>query len=174
MSEKTIQKDTVYEGKVINVERHDVIVENGNSGVREIVKHPGAVAILPIIGDKIYLVSQYRKAIEKKTIEIPAGKIESGEDPKACADRELKEELKMGPKSLEYMTTIYPSPGFLDEVIHIYIANGLYSCTADHDEDEVIHTVKLSLSEFKEKVIEGDIKDAKTIVSLLYYIQEHR
>src|SRR5690625_4619812 len=124
--EKTIQTKSIFNGKIINVQVDKVELPDGNFSTREIVKHPGAVAIIPITDDgKIIFVEQYRKPLERPLIEIPAGKIEVNEAPKITAVRELEEETGYTTDVLEHITSFYTSPGFADEIIHIYYTEQL-------------------------------------------------
>ena len=171
MKEPTISKDTIYQGKIFTVEKHNVEIEHGSTSVREIVSHSGASAVLPIVGSNVYLIKQYRKALERETLEIPAGVAEPNEDPKNCAARELTEELKMASDNLEYLTTFQPSPGYLYEPVHLYLATDLHFQSAPHDEDEILEVVAIQFNELLQKIWKGEIKDAKTLISILFYSQ---
>ncbi|ACB85247.1 NUDIX hydrolase [Natranaerobius thermophilus] len=172
MQERTIQKNSIYNGKIVSLEKHNVDLGDGKQGVREIVRHSGAAAILPLTGgNDVYLIKQFRKALERQTWEIPAGVLENGEAPEDCAARELREELKMSARNLQYLTTFSPSPGYLDEEVYLYVATGLYEDPALQDEDEVLYTEKINLNNLIDKISSGDIKDAKTIISVLFYLK---
>src|SRR5690625_4675186 len=124
--EKTISSRSIFNGKIIDVQVDDVLLPDGNKSRREIVKHPGAVAIIPITEDnKIIFVEQYRKPLERSLIEIPAGKIEPNEKPEITAVRELEEETGYTTDQLELVASFYTSPGFADEMIHLYFTNQL-------------------------------------------------
>lgn len=169
--EKTIQSMPIYTGKIISVQVDDVRLPDGNESKREIVKHPGAVALIPIKDDgKIIVVKQYRKALERTIIEIPAGRIEPNEAPKLTAIRELEEETGYGAKEVTYIQSFATSPGFADEIIHLYVAKGLYEIDhpADGDEDEFIEQFEVTIDEAEEMVANGDIYDAKTAFAILY------
>lgn len=171
LEEKTIQTEEIFSGKVIRLQLEDVKLPNGKMGRREIVKHPGAVAIIAITEEnKIVMVEQYRKALERTIIEIPAGKLEKGEEPSACAHRELEEETGYECKSLERIVSFYTSPGFSDEILHLYIAAGLSKKenSAPLDEDEFINLEELTLDEAIQYVKEQKIYDAKTIYAVQY------
>lgn len=124
--EKTLSTKTLFEGRVIDLHYQEVLLPNGKTSTREIIKHPGAVAVIPITQDgKIIMVEQYRKALERSIIEIPAGKLEKGEDPAETARRELEEETGYVCNSLSHLISFYTSPGFADELVHLYVAEGL-------------------------------------------------
>lgn len=169
--EKTISTEKVFDGKVITVQVDDVRLPNGKTSKRELVKHPGAVAVIPITKNKkILFVEQYRKALEKSLVEIPAGKLEQGENPEMTAIRELEEETGYTTNKLTYVTSFYTSPGFADEVIHIYLTDELELLEEPvaGDEDEFVELVELTLSEAEKYVKEQRIHDAKTNYAILY------
>lgn len=126
LEEKTIKTEKIFTGKVISLQVEDVELPNGKTSKREIIKHPGAVAVLAVTEEnKIVMVEQYRKALDKIIAEIPAGKLEEGEEPSVCAERELEEETGYGCTEMEWLISFYTSPGFADELVHLYIAKGL-------------------------------------------------
>ncbi|WP_332649346.1 NUDIX hydrolase [Lysinibacillus sp. 54212] len=169
--EKTIHSEQIYQGKVISLKVDDVTLPNGHESKREIVNHPGAVAIIPITSDgKLVVVEQYRKALERSIVEIPAGKLEPGEAPEITARRELEEETGYGCHELEYLLSFATSPGFADEVIHLYVARDLYPIEnkAALDEDEFVERMEISLEEAEKMVAEQQIYDAKTAYAILW------
>ncbi|MGN8647131.1 NUDIX hydrolase [Gracilibacillus sp. HCP3S3_G5_1] len=169
--EKTIQVKSIFDGKVISVQVDDVTLPNGKTSKREIVKHPGAVAIIPITEDnKIVFVKQYRKPLEKTLVEIPAGKLEKGEKPEVTALRELEEETGYTTDQLTYVTSFYTSPGFANEIMYIYKTNALKRVDQPKalDEDEFVELIELSLEEAEQLIVEEEIHDAKTIYAILY------
>ncbi|KGR79615.1 NUDIX domain-containing protein [Ureibacillus manganicus] len=169
--EKTIHTEPIFKGKVISLKVDDVTLPNGKVSKREIVNHPGAVAIIPITDDgKVILVEQYRKALERSIIEIPAGKLELGEAPEHTAIRELEEETGFGCHELTYIQTFATSPGFADEVIHLYVAKQLYKIEnkAELDEDEFVSLIEVTLEEAEQMVVEQKIYDAKTAFAVLW------
>ncbi|WP_026564000.1 NUDIX hydrolase [Bacillus sp. UNC41MFS5] len=171
LEEKTIQSEEIFSGKVISLHLQEVELPNGKQSKREIVKHPGAVAILALTDDKkVVMVEQYRKALERTIVEIPAGKLEKGEEPALCARRELEEETGYECKSLEWLTSFYTSPGFADELVHVYVATGLTKKenAAALDEDEFVNLEELTLEEAVQYVKEQKIYDAKTIFAVQY------
>ncbi|MBU8565451.1 NUDIX hydrolase [Virgibacillus pantothenticus] len=169
--EKTIRSKQIYKGHVVHLQVDDVSLPNGKEAKREIIKHPGAVAVIPITKEnKIVLVEQYRKPLEKSILEIPAGKLEPGEEPETTAIRELEEETGYTTDELSFVTSFYSSPGFADELIHIYITNQLQPLEEKvaGDEDEFIEIVELTLEEAKQYVEKERIHDAKTNYAILY------
>ncbi len=169
--EKTTQTEEIFTGKVINLRVDDVLLPNGKTSKREIIKHPGAVAVIAITPDeKIVFVEQYRKALEKSIIEIPAGKMETGEKPDVTALRELEEETGYTTEQLTYVTSFYTSPGFADEIIYIYEAENLKQLHISKalDEDEFVELMELSLDEAIQMVNEQRIHDVKTVYAIQY------
>lgn len=172
--EVTISSETIYEGRIIDVKKDQVRLPNGKNGTRELVKHPGAVGIIPITADgRLIVVEQYRKPLERSIVEIPAGKLEPGEKPAVTAVRELEEETGYGAQDFTYLQTIATSPGFADEVIHLYIAKDLYKIEqpASPDEDEFVELMEISLEEAEEMMQDGRIYDAKTVIAVMWMRQ---
>lgn len=171
LEEKTIQTQVLFSGKVIRLQLEDVELPDGKFAKREIVKHPGAVAIIALTNEnKIVMVEQYRKALEKTIVEIPAGKLEKGEEPADCARRELEEETGYECQRLEPFVSFYTSPGFSDEIVHLYTAKGLSKKenAAALDEDEFLNLKELTLDEAVQEVKEQKICDAKTVFAVQY------
>ncbi|MHC5229971.1 NUDIX hydrolase [Enterococcus sp. LJL99] len=172
--EKTISREAIYKGKIIEVVVDEVELPNGKMGKRELVFHPGAVAMIPITKDnKILLVKQFRKPLEKIILEIPAGKLESGEQDQLleAAKRELEEETGFRPEKIACVQSMYLSPGFANECLHVFYAEGLEKVEhpRPQDEDEVLELYELTLDEAKEKIISGQICDAKTVFAIMYW-----
>lgn len=176
--EKSITSTSVYDGKVISLRVDEVTLPNGKTSKRELIKHPGAVAIIPITKEgKIVLVEQYRKALERSLIETPAGKLEPGESPEITARRELEEETGYGCEKLTFIQSFATSPGFADEIIHMYVAEGLYKIenSASLDEDEFVEIIEATIDEAELMMKNGQIFDAKTAYSVLWvkeYLQK--
>ncbi|HLS06307.1 MAG TPA: NUDIX hydrolase [Bacillota bacterium] len=169
--EQTTATKHIFSGKIISLQVDDVLLPNGQTSKREIVKHSGAVAVIPITDDgKIIFVEQYRKPLEKSLVEIPAGKLEPGEEPHITAVRELEEETGYTADELTFVTSFYTSPGFADELMDIYLAKQLkpLETPVAGDADEFVEKVILSLDEAKQYVKEKRIHDAKTVYALLY------
>lgn len=144
------------------------MLENGNTALREVVEHPGAVGVIALKdnGD-IVMVKQYRKAAEQVLLELPAGKLEQGEDPAECAARELTEETGYTAGDLRYLVSFYTSPGFSNEVMYMFLATGLREGENDPDDDEMVETVEISRDRAMEMILKGEIKDGKTIAGIL-------
>lgn len=171
LAEKTLKTEPIFSGRVISLQVDEVELPNGKTSTREIVKHPGAVAILPITDDnKIVMVEQYRKPMDRVLIEIPAGKLEKGEEPAHTAVRELEEETGYECESLEWLISFYTSPGFADEIVHVYVAKGLSKKkdAASLDEDEFVNVIEVTLEEALELVKEQKVYDAKTAYAIQY------
>ncbi len=171
--EKTINKNYVYKGKIINVRCDDALAENGNPCFREVVEHRGGAAILAIENDCVYLVKQYRYAYEKYLLEIPAGKLEIGEEPYSTALRELEEECGLKAESISDFGKVYPTPGYCTEIIHLYLADKFTKTHTHFDEDESLSIVKIKFDDALKMVLSGEIKDAKTAIAILKY-QAHK
>jgi ADP-ribose pyrophosphatase len=171
LEEKTLKREKLYSGKVVDLFLDEVELPNGKKGKREIIKHPGAVAVIALTHDqKIVMVQQYRKALERTIVEIPAGKLEKNEDPKEAALRELEEETGYTADSLQKVTSFYTSPGFADELIHLYIAENIKPLEEkkELDEDEFVNVMLVSLEEAKKLTESQEIYDAKTAYAVLY------
>ena len=168
--EKTLSSTTIYDGKVIKVIRDQVSLPNGESAYREIVHDNGGATLLAVKDDMVYFVRQYRYAYHDELLELPAGKLNEGEDPKSCAIRELEEETGLKATDVDLITKLYPSPGYTDEVIYVYLARDFVQGTQHLDEDEFLGVITLPLSTVKDMLDSGEIRDAKTIVALRYYL----
>ncbi|WP_243290143.1 NUDIX hydrolase [Bacillus sp. FJAT-47783] len=171
LKERTISKEQIFSGKIIDLFVEDVALPNGSTSKREIIKHPGAVAIIAVTDDeKIVMVRQYRKALEKAIVEIPAGKLEKGEEPMETAMRELEEETGYRSQQLKPLISFYTSPGFADELVHVFVAEGLtkMSNRQNLDEDEFVDIVEVTLEEAQKMIETKEIYDAKTAYAVLY------
>lgn len=168
LSETVESEDVAWTGRIFTVDRLRVREPDGREAIRDVVRHPGAVAIVALTDDgRICLVRQYRTALGRVTVEIPAGKLDPGEDPLDCANRELREETGMEADKMAFLTTIATSAGFADELIHIYMATGLHFTGSDPDADEFINVDLVELEELIDAVLDGRIEDAKTVVGAL-------
>lgn len=157
----------IYKGKILVLNVETVTLPNGATVDLEVIRHPGAAAIVPIKEDgTVILIRQFRHAAGGFIYEIPAGKLHSGEDPRDCAVRELEEEIGYRALSLELLTSIFTAPGFADEVIHIYKATGLTKGRQKLDHDEVLNVVELPIEKAIAQIHDGTIRDGKTIVGL--------
>ena len=168
LEEKPLSEDTVWIGRIFDVNRLRVALPDGRTALRDVVRHPGAVAIVALTDEgRICLVRQYRTALGRVTVEVPAGKMDPGEDPLDCAHRELLEETGMQAEKMAFLTTLATSDGFCDELIHIYMATGLKFVGSDPDADEFINVDLVPVNELVDAVLDGKIEDAKTVVGAL-------
>lgn len=167
-AEKTLASRLIYTGKILGLRVEQVELPNGKTGQREVVTHPGAVAIAAVTHKgELVLVRQYRKPVEKELLEIPAGKLDPGEDPLVCAQRELKEETGYQAGRWELISRYFTSPGFSNEVMYFYRATELKASQPDPDEDEFIEAELVPSTKAREMVQNGQIEDAKTIIGIL-------
>ena len=171
LKEQTLKSEKLFGGRVIDLYHEEVLLPNGKKSTREIVKHPGAVAIIALKEDhKIVMVRQYRKAMDRVLLEIPAGKLEKGEKPEVTAKRELEEETGYTCDSLDHLISFYTSPGFADELVHVYVAGSLETMEvkAELDEDEFVDVVEVTLEEALSFIQNQQIYDAKTSYAIQY------
>ncbi|WP_227935072.1 NUDIX domain-containing protein [Alkalihalobacillus deserti] len=167
--EKTTKTTEVYKGRVIELQIEEVELPNGKTSTREVVKHPGAVAVIPITKEgNIVLVRQYRKALDKVIVEIPAGKLEQGEDPLHSAKRELEEETGYKTEKLDFIISFYTSPGFADELIYMYFTDTLKKGFSQTDDDEFLDVLEVNLEEAEQMIKDQVIHDAKTAFAIQY------
>ncbi len=168
LEEKTISVEKIYNGKIIDVTREKVMLENKSEAYREVVHHSGGVCILPInSNNEVLFVKQYRYPFKEVLLEIPAGKREEGEDPKECGIRELKEEVGAESKNITCLGKLYPTVAYDTEVIFMYMAQDLSFGEQDLDEDEFLDIVKIPLEKAYKMVINDEIPDAKTQIAIL-------
>ena len=165
--ETLLSTKRIHSGKVLKLDLDTVALPNGRTTELEILRHPGASAVVPLKDDgKVVLIRQLRHAAGGFIYEIPAGKLDHQEDPKLCAARELEEEVGYCAGKLTLLTSIWTAPGFTDEVIHIYQATDLKPGTQNLDQDEVLEIVEWPLEEAMARIQDGTIRDAKTIIGL--------
>ncbi|HRP06961.1 MAG TPA: NUDIX hydrolase [Gemmatimonadales bacterium] len=168
----------VHSGRVVSLDIDTVEFPNGNVGELEMLRHPGAAAVVPFLDDatevdpRILLIRQFRHATSGWLWEIPAGRREPGEDPLATAHRELREETGCTAERIEPITWIWTTPGFTDEVIHLYSAHGLVRGDFARENDEVMELHEVRLSEVRKMIGQGEITDAKTCVAVLGIIEK--
>lgn len=164
----------LYTGKVLNLDQDTVRFPDGSQGELEMIRHPGASAVVPFLGDpdgedpQVLLLRQYRYAADGWLYEIPAGRLDANEEPEACARRELREETGCEADEIEHLITFYTTPGFIDEKIHVFMATGLTAGEHEREKDEFLEAAPMALSRALEMIRDGEIKDGKTIVGLLY------
>ena len=165
--EKTLSTKEIYNGSFFTVEKLEVLLPDGNKSTREIVRHCGAVALIAFTkNEKILLVEQFRKPIDKVLFEIPAGKLELNEDPAECARRELEEETGYTSKDVEFLGKSAMTPGFCDEMMYFYYADNLSQGLKGGDEDEFINVHEFTLDEINLMISKGEIIDSKTITGI--------
>ncbi len=169
LTEETLERRVTFEGKIINMRQDTVLLENGKTALRDVVEHPGGVCVLPLTeAGEVIMVKQFRYPYQEILLEIPAGKLEpGGEDPLTCGKRELEEETGMIAEEYLFLGRLYPSPGYCEEVIHIYLAKGLHPGKQHPDEDEFLEVYKIPFQTVLEEVMAGNITDAKTQVAVL-------
>lgn len=171
MKEKKIDGEVLYAGRVVRLERDRVLCPNGRESVREVVRHNGGAAILCLNAqEEVLLIRQFRYPYNEILLEIPAGKLEKNEDPYTAAVRELEEETGNRAAELEYLGKIYPTCGYSSEIIYLYLAKDYVFTETSFDEDECIEACFVPQSRVKEMILSGEIKDAKTICALSYYL----
>lgn len=171
-TEKTVKKNYVFQGKIMSVRRDDICLWDGTPAFREIVEHSGGAAVFYEENGKILFVEQYRYAYGEKVLEIPAGKLERGEDPKLAALRELEEEAGLKATDAELSFVLYPSPGYTNEKIYIYRVKSAQKGQACPDDGELLSVVWIGEDEAKKRLLAGEFHDAKTIAALQRYFLE--
>ncbi|MDD5686696.1 MAG: NUDIX hydrolase [Elusimicrobia bacterium] len=173
MKETTLREKQIYSGKILNLFVDDIILPNGKKATREYIRQPDAVAIIPFVDKKnIVLVRQYRYPVQKITYEIPAGKISENENQIDCVKRELGEETGFTSNNIKKLVSFYPSTAFSTEILHIFVAKNLKKTKLSPDEDEFIEPEIVDYYKALDWIKKGKIKDAKTLVGLLYYFMK--
>ena len=169
LKESRITTEVVYKGDFLDVRRDEVLLPNGETGTREWINHPGAVVIIPILPNgEIALIKQFRYAARSEFLELPAGKLDEGEDPKACAFRELEEEIGYRAGKMQFIANIHPAIGFANEIMSIYLAEDLKKTNYNRDKDEFIKLIPTNMEEALNLVWENKITDVKSIIGLLW------
>ena len=171
--ETTISSEEVYHGVMIRLERDTVCLPNGNTAIREVMRHPGAAAVVPLTREgNVVLVRQFRYPFSRVMLEIPAGKLDPNEAPADCARRELQEETGFLAEELISLGVFFPSIAMLDEQIHLFLARGLTPSSANLDEDEFLHVEQRPLKDLVQQILRGEVPDGKTQTAILkaYYL----
>lgn len=167
-TEKTISTERIYNGRIINFKIDKVELPNGELSERELVEHPGGVAIVAVDDEmNVFMVEQFRKPYEKNILEIPAGKLDKNEDTELCGRRELEEEVGCVAEMFEFLGTCYPSVGYTNEVIYLYLATGLKKTKQNLDEGEYLNVYKLPIRDVISKIMNNEISDSKTATGVL-------
>jgi ADP-ribose pyrophosphatase len=165
---ETRNRSMLFSGLVVNIEQFDVRIGEKGWHTYQIIRHPGGVGVLPLHDDgTVTLIRQLRPAVGGTLLEIPAGRLQSGEDPAACGGREMAEETGLSARELVPLGYFYPSPGVLDEVIHLFLGTGLSQGNAEPEHYEEIATVRMPIAEALRLAASGEIRDGKTIAALL-------
>lgn len=169
LKEERLRSEEIYRGRILDVYKDTVLLENGTEAIREVVHHPGGACVVPLTSDGcVLMVRQFRYPHHTETLEVPAGKLEYGEDPLQCAVRELKEEVGGEADSLESLGSLFPTPAYDEEVIYMYLARQITeTSTQSLDADEFLDVVRIPLADAVQMVMENRIRDAKTQIALL-------
>jgi ADP-ribose pyrophosphatase len=169
-----ISRRRIHTGKIISLDSDTVRFPDGSVGEMDIIRHPGASAIVPFLSDatgadpQLLLIRQYRYAADQYLYEIPAGRLDPGEEPRDCARRELREETGCSARQIDFLFTMYTTPGFTDERIHLFMATGLERGETAHEADEFLTVETVTLSHALRLIQQGEIKDAKTALGILF------
>ena len=170
--EKKLSGQSIYHSSIIQITRDEVLLPSGSTSYRVCINHPGAACVLATTdSNKVILVRQYRYCVGETLLELPAGKIDPQETPESCAKRELAEETPYTAKSIELLYTFYTAPGFCNEKMYLFLASKIVANSQLRpDKDELLQTVELNSEEVKEAIAAGNIKDAKTLIALNYWL----
>ena len=169
LKETQLSTEQIYKGTLLDVRRDEITLPNGKTSAREYIKHPGAACIIPVLPEgNIALIKQYRYPVQSEMIELPAGKLDPGEKPEACAKRELEEEIGYSAGKLTFVCNIHPAIGFASEKMWIYLAEDLIKTVENTDHDEFLVLMPTHLDDAIKMVWDGKITDVKTIIGLLW------
>ena len=165
--EKTLIREVVYSGHILTLVKEEVMTVSGKTATRELIEHNGGVGLVAVTDDnRIIMVKQFRKALERDMLEIPAGKREKDEDPLEAAVRELEEETGYKAANIEFMTKYYPSVGYIRECLYLYLCTGLTKGEAHPDDDEAIDTYLYTMEELEDMILKGELDDGKSMAAL--------
>ncbi len=168
LEEKTLESSLAFKGSILEVYQDTVLLENDKTAKRDVIRHPGGVCIVALTeNNEVYFVKQFRYPHKKALLEIPAGKLEWGENHFECGKRELREETGFTADEFTYLGCLFPTPAYDTEVIHMYLAKGLHKAEQNLDDDEFLEVLTIPLDEAVEMVMNNEIEDAKTQLALL-------
>ena len=168
LMEKTVESKTLFEGHIVTLKLDRAQLPNGSLASREVVEHPGGVAVLPLDAEgRVIMVRQYRYPLHNTLLELPAGKLEKGEDHRVCGIRELQEEVGITADEVIYLGGLDLSPGYSNEVLHLYLARGLHQGECHPDEDEFLEIERVPFDKLLDMVMRDEIHDAKTVAAVL-------
>ena len=170
MKETVIKSIPLYDGKIVKLSRNLVELPNETLAFREVVKHKQGVCIIPVLNDEIIFVKQYRSGAEKVLLELPAGIVDENETPLDAAIRELQEEIKYSSAKITYLGAYYSSPGFTNELVHLYLAEELFPSSLELDEDEFIELSKYNKKQINRLLTSNTICDMKTALGLMFFL----
>lgn len=168
LEEKTVSQSYKYKGRIVNLRVDEVLLPNGKPARREVVEHPGGVTVAALTPQKeLLFVRQFRYPYKKAVLELPAGKLEYGEDPREAGLRELREETGTLAQNFQFLGEFYPTPGYCGEIIHLYVATGLRFGAQELDEDEFLNVERIALDQAVEMALNGELPDGKTQATVL-------
>jgi ADP-ribose pyrophosphatase len=174
-SEKILSRKVIYKGRILKLRVDSVRTVDGRRSTREIVEHDPCIGVVAVDAeDNVLLVNQFRSPLQKELLEIPAGGIDKGEDPAAAVIREMREETGLRPDKVERLTGFYLSPGFCDEYMHLFLAEGFESDPLSAEDTSGIEVVKVPVAQIPELIFSGKIEDSKSIAGLLYYLERRK
>ena len=174
--ETWIDSELKYEGKIVSLRVGSVRLDNGGVATREVIEHPGGVAVVPVVNRTVILVRQFRISIGREIVELPAGRLEAQESPRECARRELEEELGYRARELIWMASYYSSVGFTNERMHIFLGLDLERVAERPEWDERVQAVELPIGDIETRLLNGEFEDSKTIIGLyelMSYLRSH-
>jgi ADP-ribose pyrophosphatase len=170
MRERVLGSRTIFEGAVVRVRVDEVEAADGHHSSREVIEHKGAVGVVCVHDGDVWFVRQYRHATGEELLEIPAGKLDDGEDPESCAARELVEEIGLRPRRLEHLATYYTTPGFTNERFYLYFTDDVFPAAGATDEGEVLEIERRPVSSARDLIGSGEVQDAKTLLGLAFLV----